>query len=45
MDKGGDLTVPTNRGTYHFRAFVDSENITVEQSEMNNQNTVTYEFR
>lgn len=36
------LVAPTEPGIYKFRAFVDSENITVEKSEGNNQKKHTY---
>ena len=38
------LTVPNTMGTHTFRAFIDSRDTTVEQSEGNNQKTRTYGF-
>jgi len=38
------LTAPNADGTYNLRAFVDADNVTVEQSEGNNQKTLTYTF-
>jgi hypothetical protein len=36
------LTAPAVRGTHTFRAFIDADAATVEQSEGNNQKTITY---
>ena len=36
------FTAPATMGTHTFRAFIDGANATVEQSEGNNQKTVTY---
>jgi uncharacterized repeat protein (TIGR01451 family) len=38
------LTAPNGSGTFNLRAFVDADNVTVEQSEGNNQKTRTYGF-
>ena len=38
------LTAPSAKGTYTFRAFIDSLGATAEQSEGNNQKTRTYGF-
>lgn len=38
------LTAPNAAGTYTLRAFADANNATVEQSEGNNQKTLTYGF-
>ena len=38
------LVAPAAKGTYTFRAFIDSRGLTAEQSEGNNQKTKTYGF-
>ncbi len=40
----GGLTAPAATGTYTLRAFADADGATAEQSEGNNQKTLTYTF-